>query len=124
MKLDSKSVHETLLACLFDDGEPTEGCIVGEGVTKKVGFHPERLEANRSTIETYLAQLPDEFKADGGGGSSFLNACLTKEGTQWGEHSNIEELLLLGTALGAVSYTLPREMWTALPGGVPYFTIK
>jgi hypothetical protein len=124
MELNSKNVHETLLECLFDEGEPTDGYKVGEGITKKVGFHPLRLEANRSKVEELLAQLPDDFKAEGGGGSSFLNACLTKDGQQWGEHSNIEELLLLGTALGSVSYPMPRELWGALPGGMPYFAIK
>jgi hypothetical protein len=55
---------------------------------------------------------------------SFLNACVDKHGNHWGEHPSVEQLLVLGVAIGKIEYCLPREYWRALPGGVPYFMIK
>ena len=58
-----------------------------------------------------------------GGGWSFLQACVDKNGNHWGEHSNMEELFCLGIAIGKVESLLPRDMWKVLPGGVPYYVI-
>jgi hypothetical protein len=49
---------------------------------------------------------------------------MTAEGKQWGEHSNIEELLCLGTAIGKVHFQFPRDMWSMFPGGMPYFSVS
>jgi hypothetical protein len=54
---------------------------------------------------------------------SFLNACMTKDDNQWGEHQNMEQLLALGIAIGYARILLPRNMWSVLPGGVPYFSV-
>jgi hypothetical protein len=75
-----------------------------------------------------LAELPAPFKADGpdsGGGWSFLNACVTKDGVQWTDlHRTVEALVVLGIAAGKVAWMLPRKIWSALPGGMPYFVVK
>lgn len=111
--------------CLFRDGEDTTNHVKAEGIVTNVGFHPERLEAHKQEIADMLAELPDEFKASSGGGWSFLNACNDRNGNQWADlHRTMEQLVLLGIATGLVEYQLPREMWTALPGGVPYFVVK
>jgi hypothetical protein len=60
----------------------------------------------------------------GGGGWSFLNFCQDRHGTLWtGMHQTCEELIVLGIGLGMVKWCLPRGMWDALPGGMPYLVI-
>lgn len=71
-----------------------------------------------------LADLPDEFMQEKGGGWSFLNMCMTKDGEQWGEHPNMEELMVLGCGLGLMKLQLPRAVWSSLPGGVPYLSVN
>lgn len=118
-------VNSIFMACLFKDGEDTSDHIVAEGIVNIVGFHPGRIEKHRQEIHDMLAELPDEFKTSGGGGYSFLNACMDKHGNQWtGVHQTQEQLIQLGIAIGEVEYCLPREMWSAFPGGMPYLIVK
>jgi hypothetical protein len=71
-----------------------------------------------------LLELPDTFMKTKGGGWSFLNACMNKNGEQWTAfHPKVQELFCLGLALDICSYTLPREMWKVLPGGMPYLVV-
>jgi hypothetical protein len=71
-----------------------------------------------------LLQLPDSFQKDSGGGYSFLEACNNKDGNQWtGLHLRMEQLFSLGIATEQVSYCLPRENWSILPGGMPYLVV-
>jgi hypothetical protein len=122
--LTSQHVETVFAACLTKDGENTSDYIIAEGIIHTVGFHRDRIEEYRQEIHDMLAELPDEFKASGGGGYSFLNACLDRYGNQWtGLHQTQEQLVLLGIAIGEVAYCLPREMWSVFPGGVPYFVI-
>jgi hypothetical protein len=124
-KLDAGRVEEVFLECLFRDGEDTTNHIRAEGITSTVGFHPDSLESHKAEIEAMLEELPDEFKSSGGGGWSFLNACNDKHGNQWtGLHQRMEQLFQLGIAIGKVEYQLPREMWSVLPGGMPYLVIN
>ncbi|NCC20408.1 hypothetical protein EOM33_05135 [Candidatus Saccharibacteria bacterium] len=123
--LTADRVNNIFGDCLFKDGEGTNDHIVAEGVIQTVGFHPGRIEEHRQEIHDMLTELPDEFKTSGGGGYSFLYACLDRHGDQWtGVHQTQEQLVLLGIAIGEVEYCLPREMWLVLPGCVPYFTVK
>lgn len=119
MRLSAKNVTSVFEDCLFIDGEDMSTAIKAEGITATFGFHPERLKKHKEDVSDMIDDLPDEFKE----GWSFLNACVTKDGDQWGEHNNIEQLLTLGLALGLARYCLPRSMWKALPGGMPYFSI-
>jgi len=52
-----------------------------------------------------------------------LNACYTKAGEHWGEHVSMDRLFTLGQAAGYVKCCLPRELWPALPGSMPYYVI-
>lgn len=122
--INATRVHEIFIACLFKDGEDTTHHIKAEGVVHNIGFHPERLEVHREEVKTLLSDLPEPFMASKGGGWSFLNAPMDRNGNQWGEQTNAEELLLLGVGLGIVICQLPREMWSVLPGGVPYFVVN
>jgi hypothetical protein len=89
----------------------------------KFGFHPGRINDYKQEIIDILSNLPDEFMREKGGGWSFLMACNDKEGHQWGEHMNMDELFSLGQAIGAVKFQLPRAFWSALPGGMPYVVV-
>jgi hypothetical protein len=124
MELMSHNVTEVLKKCLYESGEDTTGHVKCEGVQLKIGFDPKRLELERDNIESMLSQLPKEFKKEFGGGMSFLNACVTEDGVQWGEHRNVDELLCLGQAIGKVAFPFPRDMWNALPGGMPYVVVN
>lgn len=120
--LTAKNVETIFLDCLFRDGEDTSTAKIVDGVVSKFGFHPARVETHKSEIAELLDGLPDEFRADKGGGWSFLNACVTKNGDQWGEHRNIEQLLALGIASDQAKILMPRELWGMMPGGMPYFS--
>ena len=122
----AQKVHETFMNCLFSEGEPTDNHVIAEGVKTKVGFHPERLKAAEPTIAAILDEMPDEFKKTGGGGWTFLNFCNDKHGNQWADlHKTMDELVMLGIATGKVSFQImPRELWSTLPGGMPYLVIN
>lgn len=123
--LSAERVEEIFLDCLFRDGEDTSKHVKAEGINSNAGFHPGRLENHKAEIEVMLDELPDEFKLSEGGGWSFLNAFEDKHGNQWtGLHRRMEQLFLLGIAIGKVEYQLPRDMWSVLPGGMPYLVIN
>ena len=122
--LDPERVKAVFMDCLFKEGEDTSKYVKAEGITNNVGFHPERLESHKTEIEEMLDELPDKFKKSGGGGSSFLNACNDKHGNQWtGLHQRMEQLFQLGVGIGKVQNQMSREMWSVLPGGMPYYVI-
>lgn len=129
MKLTAENVEIVLKDSLFRpeeivNGESPVDAIRAQGIMLNFGFHPQRLLSHLDDVSSMLDDLDDNFKEEKGGGWSFLNACMTKDGTQWGEHRNIDELLCLGIGLDLVRFQFPREMWRIFPGGVPYFTIK
>lgn len=123
--LTAQKVNEIFMDCLFRENEPTDNHIVGEGVMNKVGFHPERLKSNESKIDELLAELPEQFNKQSGGGWSFLNLVTDKNGNQWADlHQTVDELVMLSTATKKMSFLMPREMWSVLPGGMPYLVIN
>lgn len=125
MKLSTENLENVIIKCLFNEGEDTSIAVRGEGVHIKIGFHPERIKQQRENIKSMLLDLPEQFMATKGGGYTFLNACDNKEGVQWtGMHSEVDKLVALGQAADLVYFTMPREMWDVLPGGMPYFTVK
>ena len=126
MELTSKNVETVLMDCLFDDNptpEELEKAIIVDGITGKYGFDPQKIENHADDISSMLKQLPGAFQEKIGGGWSFLNACVREDDVHWGEHNNIEALLVLGIASGWAKIQLPRELWGSLPGGVPYFVV-
>jgi len=122
--LTAESVQEVFFECMFKDGEDTSQAVLVEGIVSKFGFHPGRLAENKEAIHSLLMELPPNFRESDGGGWSFLQACITQTGVQWGEHRNVEQLIALGLASKEVAYLMPREMWSAMPGGMPYFVVK
>lgn len=125
MELTSANVTKVFIDCLFKDkDEAIEiGHVEVHGIVMNVGFHPERLESHKADVIDMLECLPHNFRIEDGGGWSFLNACVDKDGKQWGEHKKMEQLFLLGIGLKLVEWQLPREVWGALPGGMPYVVI-
>jgi hypothetical protein len=120
-KLTTSAVEDIFKKCLFTEGEDTSNAMIVEGINMKFGFHPGRLEENKAAIRELLYELPDEFIK--GGGWTFLNACVDKEGNQWGEHRNIEQLLCLGLATKQAGYVMTRDYWNIFPGGMPYIFV-
>lgn len=78
-----------------------------------------KLEPYRDEIKEMLLQMNEGFAS----GWTFMQMPFDKDGNQWGEQSNAEQLVILGLALGYVRYTFPEGVWETLPGGVPYITI-
>jgi hypothetical protein len=129
MDLTAENVRTVFDDCLFKDeevvnGKPVIEPIKAEGIMATFGFHPARLESHKQEVKEMLSQLPDPFMKSKGGGWTFLNACMTKNGTQWGEHNTMEQLFVLGIALKICSFALPRKMWDILPGGMPYIVVE
>lgn len=123
-QLSASRVTEIFRDCLFNEGEDTSNNVPAEGIKTTVGFHLERLQSYKDEVAAMLDELSDDFKPVGGGGTSFLNACDDKHGRQWADlHQTMEQLFQLGIALGKVTCLMPRVMWDALPGGVPYYLV-
>lgn len=121
--INPDEVSATIRYCLFKEGEDTKDAKLVQGLVRDFGFHPGRLAEKKPDIDRMLLELPDVFQKSKGGGWSFLQACETRDGVLWGQHSDMERLLCLGIAVGSAEYLLPRDMWAALPGGVPYFAV-
>jgi len=116
MKLTAKNVEKVLLDCLSND---KDGLVV-EGIVQGYMLNNDKLIENTESITDMLNELPKEFKE----GWSFLNACNNKDGEQWtGLHQRMEELFVLGMGIKKVTCPMPKELWTALPGGVPYYQV-
>lgn len=127
----AERVDQIVGDCLFTEDEiqqspngTPEDAVIVSGIVNNFGFNPARLESHRDDVRAILDMMPEEFHAGGeGGGHSFLRMCMTRNGEQWGVPRNMEVLIALGIGLGYVRYCLPREMWTILPGEMPYLTI-
>lgn len=119
MKLTAENVEKVFKDCLRDEPstdstEPTD-MIMFKAYLDTTGHEED--------IRTMLDQLDDSFKQTGGNGMSFLKAAYTKDGHHWGEHQNMAILFGLGIAAGLAKWTLPKDMWSSFPGGMPYVTI-
>ena len=90
-KLTAENVYQTFISCLFKDGESTDNAILVSGISRKIGFHPDRLLTVKDEVKGYLSQLPKEFGEEYGGWS-FLNGCVNANEELWGEHENAEQL--------------------------------
>lgn len=126
----AKEVHEIVKSCLFTPEEvPSEGvpqgAILVEGLTMKIGFHPERLARAKPRITKLIKELvQDDFLEDKGGGMSFLSLCEARDGSIWGQHRDMEALLVLAIATEQAKILLPRHLWSGLPGGLPYVSFS
>jgi hypothetical protein len=124
--LSSQHVEEVFEACLAH-GAASHPTLTVVGIVHTVHFAEKELTERRREIAGMLAQLPTEFlphDQGGGGGWSFLNACNDRDGNQWtGLHLVMEKLFLLGIGTGQARWCMPRDMWDALPGNMPYIEV-
>lgn len=125
--ISSQRVHEIVGDCLVEtpEGETLPiNTVFVEGILHTYGFRPDKLIEHHHEVQEMLALLPDQFRVEEGGGWSFLNACYDRNDVQWtGEHWCMEMLFCLGIGMGLAHWLLPRDMWSALPGGMPYVGI-
>lgn len=122
--LSAGRVSEIFKDCMFKEGESTEGYILAEGIKVNFGFHPGRIKKHTDEILLMLKELPSEFMETGGGGWAFLNACNDKHGNQWTSfHEAMNQLFVIGIAAGKAKWQMPKEMWSAFPGGMPYVIV-
>lgn len=102
-----------------------DGAVEVDGIMMSARFDKATLADNAELIAALLLELPDEFMASKGGGWSFLNACNDRHGELWtGMHSTMDKLFMLGMGIGMVTCQLPREMWSVLPGEMPYYVVN
>lgn len=117
----SQLVEHAMNVSMFDEGRDSSSPVTVEGIVHTFAFNAERLEQEREHITSLLAELPEEFKE----GYTFLNLCTNKDGVLWtGDHMVCEELVAMAIGLDLMSFCLPREMWSCLPGGMPYVIVK
>lgn len=130
--LTSELVKDTFYNCMYDEDvinaqqgdKLPEGALVVDGIIHKFVLDPEKVEKNKQVIIELIRELPDEFMVEGGGGTSFLSACMDRRGVQWtSSHAVMELLFVMGMALGCSRPCLPKVLWPALPGGMPYFVV-
>lgn len=119
MKLTSENVRNVLEDCFFSEEEDKSKYVEVYAVMRHLGLNPEKVQKNKADIIDMLNQLPDELRA---GGGSFLNAVYDKDGNQWGEHDNLDELLCLGLAVDKIKLS-PRAFW-GLTMGVHLIVFK
>lgn len=127
--ISAERITEILNDCLFKEDElendkPKYPFVEVRGITMRLGFHKERLLSYKDEVKTMLLNLHEQFQANKGGGWSFLNACQDKNKVQWTNfHQRMEELFMLGLGLGLCKFTMSREIWPLMPGGMPYITV-
>lgn len=136
--IDAQAVHDAMADSLYREaelppdlvpGDVPAGAIVVPAIVATYALHPGRLETHRAEVTDWLSQLNPGFRRSVGGGWSFLQACMVRGENgewnhQWGEHREMEALFVLGIGLGLAKWALPREMWDALPGGMPYVIVE
>ena len=122
MKLTADLVETFFVGCIANGAKDVTEV---DGILAKVAFSTQKLEEFREDISDMLDCLPAQFGEKTGGGWSFLQACDDREGNQWtGLHQRMDQLFMLGTGIGRVVCPMPKEFWTALPGGMPYYMVK
>ena len=125
--ITASKISQALRESLFSDEEAANKDFVEqhvvkvEGIIRNYGFHKEKLETHRDVIVEAVKQLDPNFINNG---YTFLNLPFDKDGNQWGEQTNAEELYVMAAGLGIAEFCLPRDMWAILPGAVPYVNFK
>lgn len=85
-----------------------------------IALHTGRVEKYRQLVIDCINNVDPKFAK----GYSFLALCEDREGRQWGEHRNADELIALAMALGMCKFCADRSLWSRMPGGVPYLYLN
>ena len=101
-----------------------ESVILIHGAVTIYGFSKDRLLARTDDIKSMISQLPREFFVNGGGGWSLINAVSRADGELWSSQIGADALFCLGRAIGVTKYLMPRDIWSVLPCGMPYFAVN
>ena len=120
--LTSAAVTDVLTSLLYQDA-PTDlsGAVMVHGIVTNYGFDPAKVAAAKPRVAAMIKELHSSFHRTGGGGMSFLNLCMDKNGRQWtGLHQVQEQLCAIAIAVGLAQWCVPQEMWKLMPGGMPY----
>ncbi len=123
--LDPVRVTKIFFECFWEAGEdPSESLVVKGIKTEKAVFNRDRLKEHREEIIAMLDELSDEF-GERMGGASFVEAYLDRHDRKWAaEYPPVEQLFLLGLAVGKVAPLPPRETWVLFPDGIPLLVIR
>lgn len=122
-RLTAENVERVFIACLGSRTDLEDGMIKVRGITFSACLKKDALGCHTDEITAMLEELPHQFHEREGGGYSMLHAYQNKDGKVWGKHPHVEQLIILGIGIGRVKFSLPRETWLALPGGLPYVTV-
>lgn len=119
--ISAKEIRDIATECFFkkeemENGKPVVDPVIVEGIVRNYGFHPDRLKAKALRLKEIIQELNPSFYE----GWSFLNLPFDKDGAQWGEQPDAEMLYCLCAGNDLAKYCFSRDMWDALPGGVPY----
>lgn len=115
----ASEVHSLMSECLAEQFD-SDGVIKVDAVVSSFAFDGAKINARSERIKALLSVMHSNFHKQHGGGWSFLQLPMDADGIQWGEQLEAEALVALAIAAGMGQFTLPRDMWSALPGGVPY----
>ena len=119
--IDPKEIHDMILDCLFKEGEPTDKFVAASGVVGNFGFHPDRLASYKPKLAEMIGDLHPAFLKEVGGGWTFLNLCMDKNEHTWTDSQRVaDEFLCLCVGNNLAQILIPRDMWSMLPGVVPY----
>lgn len=110
---------------IYEDVIAGAGDLTVESGGEPIPLDKAKLESHQTEIaRILLEQDPKFFKHSEAGGYTFLQLPFDGKGNHWCEQPTALKLCILGLGLGLVEYLLPREVWSALPGGVPYLAIE
>lgn len=98
--------------------------LLTRAVIHAFGFSKTALDKYKEHIMKELAGMQDTFFQTPDGGMSMLAMVYDRNEVHWAEHRNAEALIALGLGIEMVSFILPREMWNAFPGSMPYIVIN
>lgn len=129
MKLTAENVSKVFSDCMYKGGIKSEqdiphGSIIVEGISMTGVFDPARVEENKADIKELLLDINEDFSSKEAGGTSFMALPFRKDGEQWGDQPNGQELMLVGIASGYMTYLVPPDGWKMLPGGMPYLVVS
>ncbi len=122
--LTNDNVEKIFVDCLAPNKD-TEGAVLIEGVRTKAMFMPDKITEHKAEIIGMLSKFDPTFMQDQGGGWSFLNMCVDKNGHQWTDfHLTCDKLICLGLASGTVKFLIEdRKLWKIFPGSMPYIVV-